>query len=204
MTRLEESTHRGRGRPRAPHVEARVHAAALEEYAERGWAGFTMDGVARRAGVGKSTVYLRWRAKSDLLTDAVRAHSSRIEEVDTGSLRGDLAGLATNLFHYYLEPGGWATLRITVDAAGAAEPLGDFPEVVATMHKDAAAALLTRALERGELAPSPLLDTLIECLYGAVTVQAMGLPGPDRALRDEEIAERVERLVTFVLAGASG
>ena len=46
--------------------------SALEEYTEHGWAGFTMDGVARRAGFGKSTLYLRWADKDALLTDAVR------------------------------------------------------------------------------------------------------------------------------------
>lgn len=201
---MEESAPRGRGRPRTPGVEERVLAAALEEYAERGWAGFTMDGVARRAGVGKSTVYLRWQEKSTLLTDAVRAYSSRIEAVDTGSFRGDLTALASNLFHYYLEPAGWATLRITVEAAGSAVPLGDFTEVVASMHAEAALELVTRAVERGDAAPGPLLETLIECLYGAVTMQTLGMSGPDRVLSNEEIADRVERVVTFVLAGASG
>ena len=54
--------------------------------------GFTMDGVARRAGFGKSTLYLRWPDKDALLTDAVRLRSRTVAEVDTGSLRGDLTG----------------------------------------------------------------------------------------------------------------
>src|SRR5436189_212407 len=58
MTSSEEPTRRGRGRPRSPGAEEKILHAALEEYTEHGWAGFTMDGVARRAGFGKSTLYL--------------------------------------------------------------------------------------------------------------------------------------------------
>src|SRR3954451_13068508 len=99
-----EEPRRGRGRPRTPGAEDKILTAALEEYGERGWAGFTMDAVARRAGVGKSTVYLRWRDKDSLLTDAVGTHSIGIEDVDTGSFRGDLEQLAGNLFRHYLDP----------------------------------------------------------------------------------------------------
>ena len=84
---------RSRGRPRTPGAEQRIIDAALEEYGEHGWSGFTMDGVARRAGVGKSTVYLRWQDKDALLTDAVSASSGDLGEVDTGSLREDLRAL---------------------------------------------------------------------------------------------------------------
>lgn len=193
-----------RGRPRTPGAEDRVFDAALEEYGERGWAGFTMDAVARRAGVGKSTVYLRWRDKDSLLTDAVAARSGTIEAVDTGSFRGDLEALAANLFRYYLDPPGWATLRMLVDAAGAPEPLGRFTDTVTEQHRDAAAGIVCRAVERGEASPDIPVMPLVECLYGAVTVQTLGLAGVGRELDDAAIEERVRTLVAFVLAGASG
>src|SRR3954469_17991836 len=97
---------RGRGRPRTPGAEKRIMDAALDEYGEHGWSGFTMDGVARRAGVGKSTVYLRWQDKDSLLTDAVGSASSPLGAVDTGSLRGDLRQVAINVFDHVLQPGG--------------------------------------------------------------------------------------------------
>ncbi|MGW0590086.1 TetR family transcriptional regulator [Streptosporangium sp. NPDC002607] len=50
----------GRGRPPDPDLEARVHAAALDLYGEVGWAGFSLDLVARRARVGKAALYSRW------------------------------------------------------------------------------------------------------------------------------------------------
>jgi AcrR family transcriptional regulator len=202
VTASETVSGKARGRPRRPDAEERIFDAALEEYGERGWAGFTMDAVARRAGVGKSTVYLRWKDKDSLLSDAVGTRSGTIQAVDTGTFRGDLEMLAANLFRYLLDPVGWATLRITVDAAGAPEPLGRFTDAVSELHRSAASRIVTRAVARGEASDHFPVDTLVECLYGAVTMQTLTLAGASRHLADDEIAERVRVLVDFVLAGA--
>lgn len=199
MTSSDSVAHRGRGRPRTPGAEDRILEAALEEYGERGWAGFTMDAVARRAGVGKSTVYLRWRDKDSLLTDAVEAHSSGIEEVDTGSFRGDLEQLASNLFRHYMDPAGWATVRLTVDAATSSSALGMFGQRIARLHSDSLFAIVARAVERGEVTDEFPTMTLFQCLYGAVTMQSMTLSGAHRDLSDAEIRKRVTPLVDFVL-----
>ncbi|WP_435745222.1 TetR/AcrR family transcriptional regulator, partial [Nocardioides sp. SYSU DS0663] len=191
-----------RGRPRDPDVAARVLDAALEEYGERGWAGFTMDAVARRAGVGKSTVYLRWRDKDALLLDAVESRAGGIEAVDTGTLRGDLEALATNLFRHYLDPAGWATLRMVVDAAGSPSTLGRLGERVARQHTDAVLPLLQRAVERGEAPVGFPATTLMLCLYGAVTMNRILLPGADRPVDEVVVQAQVADLVDFVLTGA--
>jgi AcrR family transcriptional regulator len=202
MASPEPLARKARGRPRKAGAEERIFDAALEEYGERGWAGFTMDAVARRAGVGKSTVYLRWQDKDSLLTAAVGARSGVIEDVDTGSFRGDLEGLAGNLFRYLLDPIGWATLRISVDAAGAPEPLGRFTDAVTELHHSGASVIFARGAARGDLGPDVRKDALADCLYGAVIMQTLGLSGDSRRLSDEDIAERVRVLVDFVLCGA--
>ena len=191
-----------RGRPRKEGAEEQILEAALEEYAEHGWAGFTMDAVARRAGVGKSTVYLRWRDKDSLLTAAVTARSGYIEAVDTGAFRTDLEALAGNLFRFFLDPVGWASLRISVDAAGSPSPLGRFSEAVTGQHWQAAATIVQRAIERRQAPADVPGQTLVECLYGAITMQALSLSGDDRSLNDDQIRERVRPVVDFVLAGA--
>jgi len=59
--------------------------------AESGYAGLTMDAVAAAAGVGKATIYRRWRTKSDLVVDAVTELGQLVTPApDTGSLEGDL------------------------------------------------------------------------------------------------------------------
>lgn len=192
---------RGRGRPRTPGAEKRIIAAALEEYGEHGWSGFTMDGVARRAGVGKSTVYLRWQDKDSLLTDAVGTASGSLGAADTGSLRGDLRQVAVNLFEHFLQPAGWASLRITIDTAGAPQRLGRFSEAVADVQVENIDRILQRAAERGETEPGISPNAIAECLYGSVTMQTLGIRLEGRDLTGEEVAERAEALVDLVLDG---
>src|SRR3954471_16470663 len=150
MAISQDEPRRGRGRPRTPGADKLIIDAALEEYGEHGWSGFTMDGVARRAGVGKSTVYLRWQDKDSRLTDAVSGRSIHLGAVDTGSLRGDLHALATNLFQHFIDPVGWCAMRVVVDAAGAHHPLGRFVQAVADVQMEFVETMVGRAIERGE------------------------------------------------------
>jgi AcrR family transcriptional regulator len=160
-----------------------------------------MDGVARRAGVGKSTVYLRWQDKDTLLRDAVGTSSRALAAVDTGSLRGDLRQVAVNLFEHFRDPAGWASLRITIDTAGAPQRLGRFSEAVADVQVDFVEKILERAAARGE-APGSISPTAVaECIYGSVTMQTLGLRLEGRELDDAAIAERATALVDIVLTG---
>jgi AcrR family transcriptional regulator len=57
--------------PRVRRSRAAVLSAALDELAERGYGGFTIDGVATRAGVARSTVYRIWGDRSRLIEEAL-------------------------------------------------------------------------------------------------------------------------------------
>jgi AcrR family transcriptional regulator len=101
------------GRPRDPSRDGAIRAAILQVLAESGYAGLTMDAVAAAAGVGKATIYRRWRTKSDLVTDAVAELSSMtIATPDTGTLEGDLRVLLGWLVDAVNGPLGAATLAL--------------------------------------------------------------------------------------------
>ena len=101
------------GRPRDPSRDGAIRGAILQVLAESGYAGLTMDAVAAAAGVGKATIYRRWRTKSDLVTDAVAGLSSMsIDTPDTGSLEGDLRVLLRWLVGAVNGPLGAATLSL--------------------------------------------------------------------------------------------
>src|SRR4051812_3134733 len=65
-----------RGRPRDTDVDRRVLAAARETIEAHGYAGLSVDAVAERAGVAKTTVYRRWPSKAWLVADL----ASRLQE----------------------------------------------------------------------------------------------------------------------------
>src|SRR6476619_2713237 len=55
------------GRPRDPSRDGVIRAAILRLLADVGYGALTMDAVASEAGVGKATIYRRWRTKQDLV-----------------------------------------------------------------------------------------------------------------------------------------
>lgn len=80
------------GRPRRAGVSRQVLAAASELIAERGYAGASLDAVAARAGVAKTTVYRRWPGKTDLAVAALAQRLGPLPEPD--SLAGSARWLA--------------------------------------------------------------------------------------------------------------
>ena len=62
---------RGRGRPRSVAADEAILEATRAVLAEDGWAALTVEGVAARAGVAKTTVYRRFSSRADLAVAAV-------------------------------------------------------------------------------------------------------------------------------------
>ena len=197
----QEPEGRRRGRPRDANLESRVLEAAVEEYAERGWAGLTMDGVARRAKVGKSTLYLRWPDKETLLAAAAEVFAAPIEPADTGKLRGDIEAMARQLRAFYADPRGWAVTRIWIDAAGSGHQVGYFMDVVNEHYRPAALAIADRAVERGELSADAPRQLLVNAIYGIVFMYAAMRPWDDHEAMSPTEQELVELVADFCLRG---
>src|SRR5918998_1402637 len=102
-------TSRG-GRPRDPSRDGVIRAAILSLLAEVGYTALTMDAVAAEAGVGKATIYRRWRTKQELVVDTVsEVNRAWTLTADTGSLEGDLRALVHRMVEMMASPVGAAT-----------------------------------------------------------------------------------------------
>ncbi|HEX4189501.1 MAG TPA: TetR/AcrR family transcriptional regulator [Marmoricola sp.] len=198
---VTETRTSGAGRPRDDGAEQRVIDAALEEYADGGWAAFSIHRVARRAGVGKSTIYLRWADKNELLNDAVARRSEQLREIDTGTFRGDLAQLADLFVAHLQDPIGWATFRIAVDATREPDVLAAFTTAVVDQHRLAVGSIVERAIDRGEVDPAFPLETIVEVVYGTVIAQSLKMPRHGPTLRKEDVSPGVEPLLDLIIRG---
>jgi AcrR family transcriptional regulator len=140
------------GRPRDPSRDGAIRSAILSVLTESGYAGLTMDAVAATAGVGKATIYRRWRTKSDLVTDAVAELSAMtITLPDTGSLEGDLRALLHGLVAAVNGPLGAATLSL-MSALPHEPALRDaFRSGPMDLWGDMYRQVWGRAVERGEV-----------------------------------------------------
>ncbi|NUS06004.1 MAG: TetR/AcrR family transcriptional regulator [Nonomuraea sp.] len=96
----QESRLAGTVRPggRTARVRAAVLEATQDELVEHGFHGLTMDQVAARAGVGKTTVYRRWGSRAGLVTDLmIDLAEQSSPHADTGSIEGDLLANALSV-----------------------------------------------------------------------------------------------------------
>ena len=194
--------HQERGRPRDPFAADRIMAAALGEYSRHGWSGFSMRGIAQAAGVGKSTLYLRWNSKEQLLVDSVVAGAAKLTSArDTGSVYRDVLVWATALFEYFLDPAGWTAVRIWVDAKAGATALDDIRKRVTAPITETSATIFQRALERGEISHAVASLDVAECLFGAVLMHVMNLLPAQHEDARKAAAEHVGPLVDIVLTG---
>lgn len=195
MTTTQNGTRRGR--PRDPGVEDRVYDAALEVYGERGWAGFTLDGVARAAGVGREALYRRWSGKAELLAQAVAARSPVLEEVDTGSSREDLAVLARHFLASYRETVGVVGLRMVLDARTSPELAAEFAAMVDGTRLARTRRVVSRAVSRGDLPIGTNVTAVVEVIVGATLAHVLFSAGSATDARSD--ARHVQRLVRVLL-----
>ncbi len=75
-------TKRGRGRPRREGADEEILAIALEMLTAKGYRELTVDAVAERAGVAKTTVYRRWPSKGALVAAAIAPMPHAAASVD--------------------------------------------------------------------------------------------------------------------------
>jgi len=78
------------GRPRSAEADRAILDATVELLYSDGYAGMSMEAVAEAAGVGKTTVYRRYRDKADLVTAAIAAMRGIDEMPDSGDTRADV------------------------------------------------------------------------------------------------------------------
>jgi len=78
------------GRPRSVEADRAILDATVDLLYEDGYAGMSMESVAEAAGVGKTTVYRRYRDKADLVTAAIASMPGMREMPDSGDTRADL------------------------------------------------------------------------------------------------------------------
>ncbi|UUZ84151.1 TetR/AcrR family transcriptional regulator [Paenibacillus sp. P26] len=79
-----------RGRPRSESTDISILKATRALMMESGINNFSMDDVAARAGVSKPTIYLRWKTKEELLSDAFGMAADQTVIPDTGNALADL------------------------------------------------------------------------------------------------------------------
>ena len=162
---------------RSARVRQAVLDAAFAELGEKGYGGLSIEAVAQRSGVAKTTVYRRWPTRDELVADALDSRSDRNERIpDTGSIRGDLKEFCEGVRAKLTSNHGKAMLKSLVAA------VDQSPEIVETVERfwrerrDVGGDLIERWIRRGVLRPETDSDLLVEAILAPIYLRVL-LPG---------------------------
>jgi AcrR family transcriptional regulator len=172
---------------RGPKVRAAVLTATLAELAAVGYAALTVEDVARRAGVHKTTIYRRWQDRERLILDALTDHvAAEVPMPDTGSIEEDLRQLARALVRWLQSTPGQAVLATMVSGAWQQPEIAEIRRRFYVDRFQRAEPVIARAIARGELPegtnPAALIKAMIAPIYLCLLVTAEPI--------DEETADQ--------------
>jgi AcrR family transcriptional regulator len=185
------------GRPRDPSRDGVIRAAILRLLADVGYGALTMDAVASEAGVGKATIYRRWRTKQDLVVDTI-SDLNRAEATapDTGSVEGDLRSMMQQMVSMITGPTGAATLSLLSTIPHQPALADAFRNGPLAVWRHAFEQIWARAEQRGEVRQG-LSGSVVAESTSALMVQRWLLTGDpvNEAYADEVLASVVMPLV---------
>jgi AcrR family transcriptional regulator len=169
MSNEAASSPAQRGRPRSDQVDQSILRAASALLVERGLDAMTIEEVAARAGVGKSSIYRRWPTKGTLALDAfLDTFLAQQPRVDTGVLEGDLAEALTLWSTAVVgTPTGRALVGLIAEAQLDEELARGWIERVMRPVRAQHRMMVERAIERGEIPVESDVDVIMDLLYGA-------------------------------------
>lgn len=158
-----------RGRPRSEASKAAILQSAFELLQERGYAALSIEGIAARAKVGKTTLYRWWPDLAALAIESFFEYTkAELVFPQTGSARSDLAGQIHQLAKLLRSPTGKAFAAIV--EAGRSDPQIQKAlfEGWVLPRKKWGVARLRQAQADGECPPDLNIDAALQVLYGHV------------------------------------
>ena len=184
--------HPGSVRPggRTARTRAAVMQAVVGELIDNGYAGTTVEQVAARAGIAKTTIYRRWGGVDGLLADLMAEHAAQeIPVPDEGNLDAELRALARGVITSLRDPAIRAAFASMIAAAvqnpSAREVLSRFLAVRTAKMT----VIIGRAALRGELPPgtdaAAVIRTVTALIYYRLFIA--GEP-PSQAIADSAAA----------------
>jgi AcrR family transcriptional regulator len=195
---MSGSATRAPGRPRSAAADMAIVRATMELLFEHGYRALTMEQVRERAGVGKATLYRRYGSKEELVRAVVSHLNTGVPELpDTGSLRGDFDEVVRSLLAGAEVSGALTFMpRMLSEVAQDAELREIFYAALVQPRRDLLAAILRRAIDRGEIRADTDVELAIDMIAGPIVYRIV-ITGGDIA----QIADRPQRLLDAVLEG---
>jgi len=175
------------GDPRVSRTRATVLGATSKLLLEVGCERITIDEIAERSGVARSTIYRNWGDRSALLIEAVEQLAVMAEPPDTGSLRGDLEIMAERLAGQLAEGPLGQVLPSLVGAASFDAGLRGRLRALAEHRFAISRSVFERAVARGEIDDTDVGGRLERFIAPFFTRHLLHNGPVDAAFRDAQV-----------------
>jgi len=189
------------GRARDPELDDAITTATTALLGERGFAGLTIEAIARRAGVARATVYRRWPNLDALLAHVLRGVVHEVPVPDCGRVRDDLIAILEHELAMVRQDAGklYPSLGVQAKKAdpGARGALADL-----MLHRRAAVrAVLRRGVDRGEIRDDADLELAFFVVWGAVYYRHLFAFGCDAPMEPDFVTTLVDAVLVSIGTG---
>ena len=193
----EPAVSRPRGRPRSEQVEHAIMAATLELLADHGVGGLSVEAVAARAGVAKTTIYRRWPGKPELILAALAQSRGSVAEPPPGqSVRDDLIFMLRRMRANLTDDTiGRVLSRLIGESRDHQDLLAEYLRRIVAPRRRRFEDLLRRGIAEGVIRDGIDLPLACEALLAPVLVGCWVPAGP------RVTAEQIPALVDLLLVG---
>lgn len=191
-------------RPNGSRREARTEAilrAVLEEVAEVGYGALSVEDVAARVGIAKTTIYRRYPTKLELVRAAINQYLNEAlgDPPNTGTFRGDLIALGLSAVQLATSVLGQSLMRTKL--SGRLDPdLEQLGTQFEAERRQKQKVIATRAMARGEIASEADFECAADLLSQSLVFRVVF----DRRSVDElEVTRRVDMLLHGIAPSAA-
>ena len=178
------------GRPRSSAADRAILEAAIALLKADGYAGMSVEAVAAEAGVGKSTIYRRYRGKEQLVIAALKTFVQTPGVPDSGSTRDDLESVLGQFHTQVITKLGIRMLgTLMVQEENHPEFIASFRRTVIEPRRDVLRTVLRRGMERGELRDNVDVEMCVDFLTGGLVIHRLASGKSPRGLAARAVTE---------------
>jgi TetR/AcrR family transcriptional regulator, regulator of autoinduction and epiphytic fitness len=155
--------------PRIERTRLVVREAVLDELGDVGYGSFTIESVAARAGVGKSTIYRHWRDKLALIVDAFEAsHEMMVPDSQTGTARERTERLVRHVADVAVDSTFSRCIPALIEGAARDRRLREFHHRYSAERRRSLVKVIEEGIADGEFAAEIDAELAATALLGAI------------------------------------